>query len=150
MNKIQVLDCTLRDGGYCNQWQFGYSNIKKITQALTDASIDIIECGFLTDKIDKYDKDVTKFNSVEQITPIIPQNRNEKIYVAMANYGEFDVATLPEYNGKSIDGIRVAFHKKQLISALEMCKAIKAKGYKVFIQAMVSLSYTDEEFLSLI
>ena len=29
MNKIQILDCTLRDGGYCNQWEFGYKNTKK-------------------------------------------------------------------------------------------------------------------------
>ena len=150
MNKIQVLDCTLRDGGYCNQWQFGFKNIKKITQSLTDARIDIVECGFLTDKIDNYDSDITKFNTLEQLTKVIPEKRKNVNYVAMVNYGEYNVDSLPTYNGKSIDGIRVAFHKKQLKPALEMCKAIKAKGYKVFIQAMVSLSYTDEEFLSLI
>ena len=34
MGKINVLDCTLRDGGYCNQWKFGYNNIKKIIDGL--------------------------------------------------------------------------------------------------------------------
>lgn len=150
MNKMQVLDCTLRDGGYCNQWQFGFKNIKKITQSLTDARIDIVECGFLTEKIDKYDSDITKFNTLEQLAKVIPEKRKNANYVAMVNYGEYNVDSLPVYDGKSIDGIRVAFHKKQLKPALEMCKVIKAKGYKVFIQAMVSLSYTDEEFLSLI
>ena len=29
MKKIQVLDCTLRDGGYCNDCRFEYNNIKK-------------------------------------------------------------------------------------------------------------------------
>ena len=150
MNKIQVLDCTLRDGGYCNQWQFGAKNIKKITQSLVSASIDIIECGFLTEKIDKYDENVTKFDSIDKIRPFIPEEKNNKLFVAMVNYGEYDIEKLPVHDGKSIDGIRVAFHKKQLTPALEMCKAIKAKGYEVFIQAMVSLSYTDEEFLELI
>ena len=26
---INILDCTLRDGGYINNWEFGLENIKK-------------------------------------------------------------------------------------------------------------------------
>ena len=33
---------------------------------------------------------------------------------------------------------------------LEACQKVKEKGYKVFVQAMVSVAYTDEEFLELI
>ena len=42
MGRIQVLDCTLRDGGYCNQWKFGYENAKKI---LKYSSVEL-ELGF--------------------------------------------------------------------------------------------------------
>ncbi|MGI6090731.1 MAG: aldolase catalytic domain-containing protein [Saccharofermentanales bacterium] len=149
MNKVQILDCTLRDGGYCNEWRFGYENAKRITECLVEADVEIIECGFITNRVE-YDPDVTKFNTVEEIADIIPSNRYGKIFVAMMNYGEYKVEDLPPFDGSSIDGIRVAFHKKNLKEALELCKIIKAKGYLVFIQAMVSLSYSDEEFLSLI
>lgn len=149
MNKVQVLDCTLRDGGYCNQWQFGFENTKKITSGLVEAGIDIIECGFITNMV-SYGLNGTMFNNVKQIAKVIPQERENKMFVAMMNYGEYDVTTLPEYDGTSIDGIRVAFHKKDLVEALDICKMIKEKGYKVFVQAMVSLCYSDEEFLSLI
>lgn len=149
MNKVHVLDCTLRDGGYCNQWRFGFENAKKITNGLVEAGIDIIECGFLTNKV-MYDPDVTKYNSVDQLAAVIPACREDSLFVAMVNYGEFNIDDLPEYDGSSIDGIRVAFHKKNLPEALEFCEAIKKKGYKVFVQAMVSLCYTDEEFLDLI
>ena len=81
---------------------------------------------------------------------IIPQDRGGKLFVAMMNYGEFEVENLPQYDGSSIDGIRVAYHKKNRYEALELCKKIKEKGYLVFIQAMVSLSYSDEEFLETI
>lgn len=50
----------------------------------------------------------------------------------------------------SVEGIRVAFHKREMENALEFCKKLKEKGYKVFVQGMVSLSYTDEEFIDLI
>ena len=149
MNKIQVLDCTLRDGGYCNQFCFGYDNIKKIISNLTEANIDIIECGFLTNTVE-YEKEKTLFNNVDQISGVIPKKHQRKMIVALMNYGQFDVDTLPEYTENSIDGIRVAFHKKNREEALKVCEKIKSKGYKVFVQAMVSISYTDKEFLDLI
>lgn len=149
MNNIHILDCTLRDGGYCNEWRFGFDNAKKITHGLQEAGIDIIECGFLTDRV-TYDPDVTKFNTISEVAKIIPENKEGKIFVAMMNYGEFNINNLPTNNGTSIDGIRVAFHKKNLVEALTLCEQIKKKGYMVFIQAMVSLAYSDEEFLSMI
>lgn len=60
MSSISVLDCTLRDGGYCNQWQFGFENARKITEGLVEAGIEIVETGFLTNKV-TYDPDVTKY-----------------------------------------------------------------------------------------
>ena len=149
MNKVHVLDCTLRDGGYCNEWRFGFDNARKITLGLVDANVDIIECGFITSKV-QYNPDVTKFTTLEEVAKVIPDRRAGKLFVTMMNYGEYDVDELPSYDGSSIDGIRVAYHKKNRYEALDLCKKIKAKGYLVFIQAMVSLSYTDEEFLEMI
>lgn len=149
MNTVHVLDCTLRDGGYCNQWQFGFENTREITSGLVEANIDIIECGFLTNNIE-YDANVTKYNKLEEIATVIPENRGGKLFVAMMNYGEYNIEDLPDCDGSSIEGIRVAFHKKNLNESLDLCEQIKAKGYKVFVQAMVSLSYSDEEFLAMI
>ncbi len=149
MNNIHILDCTLRDGGYCNEWRFGFENANKITRGLQEAGIEIIECGFITNRV-SYDPDVTKFTSIAEVSKVIPKNKEGKIFVAMMNYGEYDIDDIPVYDGSSIDGIRVAFHKKNLVEALTLCEQIKAKGYLVFIQAMVSLAYSDEEFLTMI
>ncbi len=149
MSQIKILDCTLRDGGYCNQWSFGYENIKRISSSLVEANIDIVECGFLTEKV-KYSRPVTRYNKSEEISEFIPKNKDNKMFVAMMNSGEYDLKHLPQNEYKSIDGIRLAFHKKNLYRAINEAKAIKDKGYHLFIQAMVSLNYTDEEFLDLI
>lgn len=149
MNNIHILDCTLRDGGYCNEWKFGFDNVKKITSGLLETNIDIIECGFLTNRVN-YNPDITKYTTVSEITKVIPANREGKTFVVMMNYGEYDIDDLPQFDGTSIDGIRVAYHKKNRYEALELCEKIKEKGYLVFIQAMVSLSYSDEEFLETI
>ena len=149
MDKIQILDCTLRDGGYCNQWKFGSQNIKKIIRGLTSANIDIIECGFLTDRV-SYHPDATKFTSVFDANAFLPEARAGNLYVLMMNHGEYDVNRIPQYTDGMIDGIRGAFHKKDMDKALQECKILKKKGYKVFVQAMVSLLYSEEEFLNLI
>ena len=149
MNKTYVLDCTLRDGGYINQWQFGENNIKKIISNLIDSKIDIIECGFLTEN-NEWDPNSSLYDSIERIAQYLPIHRRDSMIVCMINYGEYDVEKLPQYDGTSIDGIRVVFHKKDINKALKMCEIIISKGYKLFVQPMVSISYTDEEFINLI
>ena len=50
INKIKILDCTLRDGGYINNWGFSTQATKEIITSLIDAKIDIVECGFVSQK----------------------------------------------------------------------------------------------------
>lgn len=149
MQEIQILDCTLRDGGYCNEWEFGNQNIRKIVHGLRDAEIDIVECGFLTDKV-LWNSDSSRYNSAEQVSTILSPKHTNTVYVCMINYGEYDISQLKDYDGTSIDGIRVAFHKKNAESAIMLCHTLKQKGYKVFVQPMVSMGYTDTEFIRLI
>jgi len=150
MNKVQVLDCTLRDGGYCNNWDFGLQNARTITHSLVEANVEIIECGFLTQLSAGPDLDSTKFATFQEVSRIIPEERNGKLFVAMINFGEYDIEDIPEHQEGFIDGVRVAFHKKNMHQALDLCQKIMSKGYLVFVQPMVSLSYSDEEFISLI
>ncbi|RDU22005.1 aldolase catalytic domain-containing protein [Anaerosacchariphilus polymeriproducens] len=148
MNEIHVLDCTLRDGGYINNWQFGEKNIKKIIVKLQLAYIDIIECGFLTDK-KKRNKDSSLFDTIPKMQEYLPTDKRNGLVVCMVNYGEYNLDEIPQYDG-TIDGIRVAFHKKDMNDALEFCEGIAKKGYKLFIQPMVAVTYTDEEYIQLI
>lgn len=148
MSNMQILDCTLRDGGYINDFRFGKNGIKKIISQLTLAGIDIVECGFLEDG--EYDEECSVYNRVEQISPLLPADHRNTMYVAMACYGEYDISQLSDFDGKTIDGIRVTFHYNEVDEALEYCKAIIAKGYKVFVQPVGTSSYTDEQLFNLV
>lgn len=144
----RVLDCTLRDGGYVNSWKFGLKNTKAIIQSLIESNVDFIECGFVTDK-EEHITGVTKFNSIEEVNKLLPKKSN-KDFAVMINYDSYDIKNLPNYVGYGVNCIRVAFHKKDMNEALEFCKGIKQKGYNVFVQAMVTLNYSDLEFAYLI
>lgn len=90
MKEIRVLDCTLRDGGYCNDCQFGFENTKFIIDSLLRSGVDIIECGFLTQKV-AYKQGVTRFNTLEQVKEVLPQDRQGKTFVILMDYGACDV-----------------------------------------------------------
>ena len=83
MSKIKILDCTLRDGGYINDFHFTKRGIQTIIAQLTSAKIDIVECGFLEDG--NNDPEYSLYTSVEQIAEVLPSQRNQHtMYVAMA------------------------------------------------------------------
>ena len=44
--KINILDCTLRDGGYYNNWYFDYELVKRYINNIKNSSIEAIEIGF--------------------------------------------------------------------------------------------------------
>ena len=76
---IQVLDCTLRDGGYINDWRFGRRTIASILDKLENAKIDIIECGFLTGMVEE--KECSLFNSTADIEAVLPKQQRNSMYV---------------------------------------------------------------------
>lgn len=148
MDKISILDCTLRDGGYVNNFNFGQEVIRTIIDKLSSASIDIIECGFLVS--DEFDKDRSLFGSIEAIKEVIGLKKKQSIYVAMIQYGKIGAEEISVCNGESIDGIRVTFHEHEIEDAFSLGKSLMDKGYKVFMQPVGTMTYTDEALLNLI
>lgn len=147
---IQVLDCTLRDGGYINDWHFGRRTIAAILDKLERAHIDIIECGFLTGMVQ--DPERSLFGSAADIQAVLPQRERKAMYVAMIAIGEKELhpAKLAPCDGKSITGIRLTFHQDEIDQAVEWAKIIMGKGYEVFMQPVGTVFYTDIELLQLV
>ena len=40
MGKKLLLDCTLRDGGYVNDWRFGHDDLASVFERVVDAGVD--------------------------------------------------------------------------------------------------------------
>ncbi len=51
-NKLEVLDCTIRDGGYINDWDFPVPMVKDVYRQLSKAGVDIVEIGFRDSSMD--------------------------------------------------------------------------------------------------
>ncbi len=150
MNEIKLLDCTLRDGGYLNDWKFGNSNIVNIFERLVSAGIDIIETGFIDDRR-SYDYDRTIFPDTDSINRIYGKlNKGNSIIVGMIDFGTCHIENVKPCKECFLDGIRIIFKKERMHEAIAYCKQIKALGYKTFAQAVSITSYNDEELTELI
>lgn len=150
MSNIKILDCTLRDGGYINNWNFGYDNILKVATGLNEAKLDIIEIGFINEN-EKYDLSRTMFNNTKQINEILDKIPNIKSQiVAMIMIGKCGIENIQDRKDTKIDGIRVCFKKHQIDDAYEYCKLIQDKGYDLFLQPASVTDYKKEDILYLI
>lgn len=144
-----ILDCTLRDGGYINNWAFNEEQITNILSSLDNAKIEIIECGYLNSK-ENHKKDSTLFSNTEILDQYLKPLSQNSLYVVMINYGDYDPSLLPHCDDTKIKGIRLAFHKKNMYDVVEQAKDIISKGYKLFFQPMLTELYDDSELAELL
>ena len=128
MKRVQLLDCTLRDGGYLVDAQFGNTVIKGMIKGLSESGIDVVECGFLKDE--PHQKGSTIFNNAAQLRPFLPEDRRQTSYVCLADYSRYTISNLEPFDGTSIDGVRACFFKKERYDVIDFCKSIveKKKG----------------------
>lgn len=148
--KLSVVDVTLRDGGCVNNFCFGESYISKILTAQEASGIDIIELGYIDENKGTVSGRTQYINDVVIPQHVLKRKNSGTMYVAMIDYGKFNIDNLQNRTEKSIDGIRIAFHKKNRYDMIPLAKKIIEKGYQLFVQPMITLRYSDKELLDLI
>lgn len=150
MKQVKLLDCTMRDGGYINDWEFGHSTMMSIYKRLDESGVDYIEIGFLDDRRE-YDPNRSIQPNTECYNKIYSSvQKKYAIPVAMIDFGTCDISNIADAKDSFIEGIRVIFKKEKIDQALPFCQAIKEKGYKLFIQAISITAYSDLEMLEYI
>lgn len=148
MAKINLLDCTLRDGGYINDWDFGYDTIRSIINKLVASQVEYVEIGFLRNC--EYDRNKSVFNSCEEMKPILSAERGNTKFSAMALHNTYDVNKLEPYDGKTVDLIRVTFHDYDIEEGLSFIRKVKEKGYRVACNPINIMGYSDAQILELL
>lgn len=148
-NDLKLLDCTLRDGGYINDWRWGYHRARAIIRYLTKANVDYVEVGFLRN-VDEYNEDITVCNTIEELNRLLPTESRNTIYSAMAMRSNYDINKLTPYSGCGIEMIRVTAHEYDIKEGMDFAREVKAKGYKLSINPINIMGYSDAQILWII
>jgi len=143
MKNIKLLDCTLRDGGYYNRWDFSENLIVDYLNCMKNCSVDYIELGFRTLKNvgfkgpcaytkDEFINSVVKFSE-----PKIGIMINGSEILDNYQYSQKNVKNLFLSKIKSrLKLVRIACHYEEIIKIFPICEYLKKKNYKVGINLM--------------
>ncbi len=145
-NHVQILDCTIRDGGYINNWHFDKKIVREIYRVLSKSGIDFVEIGFRgTEKhFEKEKYGLWRFSHEEDIRDAIKNISGAKLAL-MADYGRIEIDDFCQARDSVVELIRVAAHKNDLKSAIIFLEQIKKKGYKVSLNVMGYTNYSESE-----
>jgi len=140
---VNLLDCTLRDGGYYNNWDFSKTVIQNYINDICSTGIKNIELGFRFKEIKKI-KGLTAYTDQNLLKYLkIPKNINLGIMINTSDLIENNSLKvqvlenlISKQNKKKLSFVRFACHYNEIFY-LERCfKYLEKLDLKVFINIM--------------
>lgn len=147
---MEILDCTIRDGGYVNNWWFDEKMVREVYRNLSKSGIEYVELGFRGSEkyFDSKKYGPWRFTTEEQLRIVTGGIQGAKVSI-MGDYGKLDLEDLEDQKNSAAEMVRLAVHKNEVFDAIAQLQKIKNKGYTTSLQAMGFTGYTDQERVEL-
>lgn len=151
---VKVLDCTLRDGGLgledaekngISDTRFEAGDARRVAELLAGAGIDIVELGSIELTPDDR-RGFRIYRSIEEISETMPRKGAPgQMFAALYRGPDTPLGDIPEWGPSLCEAVRVIIRYSELEKSVEFCAALAGKGYKVFVQPMLTMRYSEEE-----
>ena len=150
--KIKVLDCTVRDGGLINNYQFKDDFVKSIYRATCDSGIDIMEIGKKLCVSDEYTREkYGKWNFCDEddMKYIVDsyECENPPMLAVMYDVDRVDVSALPPADQSVVGMVRTACYVADIDKGLDLVKRSKDLGYQTTINIMACSAAIETELI---
>jgi len=144
---IKVMDCTVRDGGLMNKWQFSDDFVRGVYNACVEAGIDYMEIGYKSSEsaFDRNEVGPWKFCDDRDLRRIVGDNNTNLKLSAMADIGRIHPDDIPLASDSLIDMMRVACYVHQVDKAVWLAEHCMDKGYEVTINLMAVSKVNEPE-----
>lgn len=143
---VKILDCTIRDGGYINDWKFTDEQVRECYKSCSLSNVDYMEIGFRNiwneKNASKYGS--TYFCKEEYLNSILDGIESKCKLAVMVTINEFDIDDFCDKKDSKVDLVRVlmAYHggknigddildTEQLRSGIKQSKLLIERGYEV-------------------
>lgn len=153
---MKLLDCTLRDGGYYNAWNFSHPLILAYLEAMRAAGVDAVELGFRSLN-NKGFKGACAFTSDDFLRTLpLPEGLQIGVMVnaseLVGERSQTDVlaSLFPENARQSpVDLVRIACHVHEFERALPAAHWLKERGFVVGFNLMQMADRPEAEVVAL-
>lgn len=144
-NKVKILDCTLRDGGYYNNWDFEESLVNLYCDFVENSPIDYVEVGYRSIPLEGYLGEY--FYCPIYVLERLKKRMPSKELVIILNEKDIraeDVDSLLLPCKDYISMVRIAIDPKNIERAIILAKKVKSVGFKVAFNMMYMSSWKED------
>ena len=140
---MRLLDCTLRDGGYYNRWDFQTPLVRRYVQGLVSAGIDTIELGFRTLEADGYlgalahttDVYLAGLDLPDTTTFGVMLNAKELVWFEAGPSAAIDRLFAPASNSP-VTLVRIAATQREVEGLTPAVERLRELGYRTGVNLM--------------
>lgn len=144
----KILDCTIRDGGLVNNWDFSVEFVQDMYRGLNAAGVEYMEIGYKNSaKLLKSDNaGPWRFLNEDFLREVIPTKNDTKLS-ALVDIGRVDENDILPREQSQLDLIRVASYIKDVDKGLQLVQKFHDMGYETTLNIM-ALSHVMENELN--
>lgn len=143
---MQLLDCTVRDGGFTNGWEFSVEFVRDLYEALDATGVDYLEVGFANARERWHAPSPRPWQALteELLEAAVPAKRRTKLAAMVDTWG-VRAGDLPPRARSRLDLVRVACRRESLREGLELVGRFHRAGYGTALNllAVSELGPTD-------
>ena len=149
MNSLKILDCSLRDGGYYNNWKFNIKDANKYLAQVYRSKVDYVEIGF---HFFEKNKNYGPFAFVDKHL-IKKLKKSQKTRLALMINGSDLISEGKGFSRKikkiftsdvsKLNAVRIAVHLNDLPKIKNRIIDLKKSGLKVFLNLMQINTVSD-------
>ena len=145
--ELRMLDCSIRDGGLINKWQFSDEFVRTNYQLLSAAGCDYIELGYKasTGQFDPKEYGKWRFCFDDEVFRVIDGIESNSKLSCMVDIGRVEEKDILPRSESPFAMLRIACYAHQIMKAIELGKLILDRGYELSINIMAVSTNTERE-----
>lgn len=146
--RSKILDCTIRDGGLVNNWDFSVEFVQDLYDGLSAAGVEYMEIGYKNSPklLNATEPNPWRFLDDNFLKEIIPVKKFTKLS-ALVDIGRVDPNDILPREQSILDMIRVACYVREVDKGLELVQMFHDLGYETSLNIMALSSVPEHQLI---
>lgn len=147
-NQSKILDCTIRDGGLVNNWDFSIEFVQDLYNGLSEAGVEYMEIGYKNSPklLKATEPNPWRFLDDDFLKEVIPEKKFTKLS-ALVDIGRVDPDDILPREESVLDMIRVACYIREVDKGLELVQMFHDLGYETSLNIMALSSVPEHQLI---
>jgi 4-hydroxy 2-oxovalerate aldolase len=146
--RSNIIDCTIRDGGLVNNWDFSIGFVQDLYNGLSEAGVEYMEIGYKNSPklLKATEPNPCRFLDDNFLKEIIPEKKFTKLS-ALVDIGRVDPNDILPREQSVLDMIRVACYIREVDKGLELVQMFHDLGYETSLNIMALSSVPEQQLI---